>query len=69
MATEPDADAEYHGTRLVIFTAVYIPIQIICVALRYVSRYIVEGPWGLDDVGVLTSLALQLCMAGISIGE
>ena len=69
MATETDADAEYHGKRLIIFTAVYVPIQITCVALRYVSRYIVEGPWGLDDAVVLTSLVLQLCMAGISIGK
>ena len=69
MAATFDTSAEYHGNRLIIFTAIYIPVQVFCVALRYVSRYMVEGPWGLDDAVVLTSLALQICMAGISIGE
>lgn len=61
--------SEYRGKRLLIFTALFIPVQIFCVALRYLARYLVEGPWGLDDIVVLTSLAFQLCLAGISIGE
>lgn len=60
---------EYNGTKLLTFTAVFIPTQIIAVALRYLARYLVEGPWGLDDIVVLTSLALQLCMGGLSIGR
>ena len=68
MATTPETSAVYRGNRLIIFTAVYVPIQVICVALRYLSRYLVEGPWGLDDVVVMTSLVLQMCMAGLSIG-
>lgn len=52
-----------------IFAAVYLPIQVFCVGLRYLSRYLVESPWGLDDALILTSLASQMCMAGLSIGE
>ena len=59
----------YTGNKLLIFTAIFIPIQLICVALRYLSRYLVEGPWGLDDVLVLTSLASQLSLAGVSLGK
>ena len=59
----------YNGTKLLTFTAVFIPAQIIAVALRYLARYLVEGPWGLDDILVFASLSLQMCMAGLSIGR
>ena len=65
----PEVSAEYSGNRLIIFTAIFIPVQIFCVALRYFVRYSIKGPWGLDDILGLTSLLLQLCMAGLSIGE
>ena len=61
--------SEYRGRRLLIFTACFVPVQIFCVALRYLARYLVKGPWGLDDIVVFTSLTFQLCLAGISIGE
>lgn len=67
----PDSSSlspEYSGTKLLTFTAVFVPIQVVAVGLRYLARYLVEGPWGLDDVVVLTSLSLQMCMAGLSIG-
>ena len=60
---------ESNGTKLLIFSAIFIPIQIIAVTLRYIARYLVEGPWGLDDVLIFTSLSLQMCMAGLSIGR
>ena len=60
--------SEYEGTKLLTFTAVFIPIQVVAVSLRYLARYLVGGPWGLDDTVVLTSLLLQMCMAGLSIG-
>lgn len=68
-ANMAEISSEYRGRRLLIFTAGFIPVQILCVALRYLARYLVEGPWGLDDIVVLTSLAFQLCLADISIGE
>lgn len=69
MKSSPGVSEDYSGTTLVVFTAIFVPVQIFCVALRYLARYIIQGPWGLDDVLVLASLILQLCMAGISIGE
>lgn len=63
-----DTGGEYRGDRLLIFTAVFIPIQVFCVALRYLARHLVKGAWGLDDVVVLISLVIQLSKAGLSIG-
>lgn len=68
MSTASETSAVYDGHRLVVFTAVWIPVQFICVALRYLARYISSGSWGLDDILVLTSLFLQLCQAGVDIG-
>lgn len=68
METTPDTSPVYNGDKLLIFTAIYVPVQVACVALRYLSRYLVEGPWGLDDAVVMTSLLLQMCMAGLSVG-
>ena len=59
---------EYNGTKLLKFTAVFIPTQIIAVGLRYLARHVAKGTWGIDDVIVMTSLSLQMCMAGLSIG-
>ena len=60
---------EYIGWRLEIFTAFFVPIQIVAVALRYYTRWLIRGPWGWDDAIVLVSLAFQLIMAGIGIGR
>lgn len=65
----PASDGEYSGHALIIFTAIFIPVQIICVALRYLARWVIKGPWGFDDILVFISLLLQLILAGISIGE
>ena len=59
----------YIGDRLLIFTALFVPLQIFCVALRFISRYKVRTPWGLDDAVILFALAQQMGMAGISIGS
>ena len=59
---------EYNGTKLLTFTAIFIPTQIVAVALRYLARYLVKGAWGLDDILIFASLSLQMCMAGLSIG-
>lgn len=68
-ALGPESSAEYSGEKLLIFTAVFVPVQIAAVALRYLTRYLIKGAWGLDDILTLTALVLQLCMAGISIGK
>lgn len=69
VAPPPGSSPEYSGDRLIIFTAIFLPVQVLCVALRYLTRYLIKGAWGLDDAVTLSSLLLQLCMAGISIGE
>lgn len=63
----PAADTEYSGDTLLVVTVIFIPIIMLCVALRYLSRYLVCGGWGLDDVLIFTSLILQLGMAVIAI--
>lgn len=61
--------AVYSGNKLTIFTICFIPVQIVCVALRYFARHLTQASWGVDDVLVSISLISQLCMAGISIGQ
>lgn len=68
MATNSSVSAEYRGTKLLIFTAVFMPIQPICVGLRVVSRSL-NGAWGMDDIVILASLACQIGMGGITIGQ
>ena len=68
-ATFIDAPDSYSGNRLIIFTSIFVPIQIVCVAFRYLARYLVKGSWGLDDIVVMTSLIMQICLAGLCIGR
>lgn len=58
---------EYDGRRLLIFTAIYVPAQAVFVALRYLARYLVKGPWGLDDLLIFASLVLQTALGVISV--
>ncbi|KAL8847953.1 MAG: hypothetical protein Q9221_007018 [Calogaya cf. arnoldii] len=60
MSQEPPI--EYSGHKVLVFTAVFIPIQVICVALRYLSRYLKKGSWGFDDVLILASLFFQIIL-------
>jgi len=70
MASLPSSvDASYSGYRLLIFTAIWIPVLIICVALRYFARWVIKGPWRLDDALIFLSLFLQLGLAGVSIAS
>lgn len=64
----PEEVSVYIGDRLLIFTALFVPLQIFCVVLRFISRHKVHTPWGLDDAVILFALAEQMGMAGISIG-
>ena len=57
-----ETSSDYSGRKALVFTAVYIPIQVLCVALRYLSRYLVRGPWGFDDVLIMASLSFQVAM-------
>lgn len=65
MTTTPGTSAEYTRKKFIMFTTIYILIQILCIASRYVARYMV----GLDDAMIVTSLAMQSCMAGVKTGQ
>lgn len=62
-----ELSSEYSGHKALIFTALYIPTQVICVALRYLSRYLVRGSWGSDDIFIMASLVFQMAMGVICI--
>ncbi|KAF7908362.1 uncharacterized protein EAF01_004117 [Botrytis porri] len=60
-------DSTFRGNRVIVFTAIWIPVQIICIALRYVARWLIKGPWVRDDFLIFTALFLQICQAGVDI--
>jgi hypothetical protein len=61
------ADGTYTGHSLVLFTAIFIPVQVIAVALRYKARWML-AVWGFDDYIVLVSLAMQVIIGALCIG-
>jgi hypothetical protein len=62
-------DSTFRGNRVIIFTAIWIPVQIICIVLRYVARWMINGPWVKDDILIFTALFLQICQAGVDISK
>lgn len=62
-----EISSDYSGRRVFVFTAIYIPVQVIFVALRYLSRYLVRGPWGFDDILIMASLSFQVIMGTITL--
>ena len=58
------------GWRLKIFTAFFIPLQILAVALRFYARWLVIGTnFALDDGIVLVTLGFQLTLSVVGVGE
>jgi hypothetical protein len=58
------------GWRLQIFTAFFVPLQIVAVALRFYARRMVLGAhFFLEDSLVLASLAFQLALSAVGVGE
>ncbi|KAF2877639.1 hypothetical protein BDV95DRAFT_154064 [Massariosphaeria phaeospora] len=56
------------GWRLVIFTAFFIPLQIIAVALRFYARWLVVGQeFALDDALILVSFVFQLSLTAVGV--
>lgn len=62
-------NSEYIGGRLAIFIAVFTPLQVLAVALRFYARTLTERPCGVDDWLVVTSLLAQLVQAGAAVGK
>jgi hypothetical protein len=52
-------DWETDGNKALIFTAIFLVVQAICVVMRYVSRWISQLPWGLDDALIVTSFIMS----------
>jgi len=72
LSTLPASDASDSGTigpEPAIFTAIWLPVQIFFVGLRYYSRSISRRSWALDDILVLISLAFQIAIAGLTFGN
>ncbi|KAK4693586.1 hypothetical protein P7C71_g3843, partial [Lecanoromycetidae sp. Uapishka_2] len=68
MAAISVASAEYRGNKLLVFTAIFMPVQIICVSLRLLARNL-KGALGWDDLVILASLACQLGTGGAAIDK
>ncbi|KAM3079650.1 hypothetical protein ACMFMG_006063 [Clarireedia jacksonii] len=67
MVVPLEDDSTWRGNRVITFTIIWIPVQILCVSLRYVARYMIKGPWVKDDILIFTALFLQMCQAGVDI--
>lgn len=62
-------DATWRGNRVITFTIIWIPVQIFCVLLRYIARWMIKGPWVKDDILIFTALFLQFGQAGVDISK
>lgn len=57
------------GWRLQIFTAFFIPLHVLAVALRFYARWLVVGTkFSLDDGIVLVTLAFLVTLSVIGVG-
>ncbi|KAH7310812.1 hypothetical protein B0I35DRAFT_514802 [Stachybotrys elegans] len=61
-------DNEYIGWRLEIAIGIFIPLQIVCVGLRFYDRTLTRRDYGWDDGFIVASLIDQLVLCGIAIG-
>lgn len=61
--------SEYIGYRLEVFIAVFIPIQLIAVALRFYARSLTVQKYDGGDWLISAALIGQLVAAGIAISE
>jgi hypothetical protein len=64
-----DVDSTYGGHSALVFTGIFLALQLIVVWLRYITKLIVRVKWGYDDILVLVSLVLQIGLAGIAFGK
>lgn len=62
--------SEYIEWRLVVFTSIFVPLQIVVVALRvYARRLAISHRFGLEDTLILLALALQVILSAVIVGE
>ena len=67
--SQPVPSSEYVGNRVFVFSIIFIPVQIICVLLRFLARYLIKKSWGFDDLIIVVSLIFQLSQAALCIGR
>ncbi|KAL1969204.1 hypothetical protein VTN77DRAFT_458 [Rasamsonia byssochlamydoides] len=59
-------DGTYRGHTLIVFTAIFIPVQFLAVSLRYWARWMLRA-WGFDDYIILVSLLMQIIIGMLCI--
>lgn len=64
-----DVDPTYGGHSALVFTGIFLTLQLIVVWLRYITKLIVRVKWGYDDILVLVTLVLQIGLAAIAFGK
>lgn len=62
-------DSEFIGNRLTIFVAVFTPLQLLTVVLRFYARSLTAHRYGVDDWLVMAALLGQFVATGIAIGQ
>jgi hypothetical protein len=67
MTAASDASS-YSGQSALAFTAIFLVLQVTFVSLRYITKLLVKGRWGYDDILVAISLVLEIGLATIAIG-
>ncbi|KAI1821503.1 hypothetical protein F4861DRAFT_518656, partial [Xylaria intraflava] len=61
--------SEYAGWKVYVFLAVFTPLVILFVGLRFYARYLSAARYGLEDWLILVALAAQLVETGIFIAS
>lgn len=65
----PEYLYEYVGTKLIVIASIFIPLEVLFVALRTYSRSLVKSRMGVDDVLIWFSLLVCLVLCIESIGK
>lgn len=69
MSSEADLSPEYTGYRLEAFIAVFTPLCIVAVALRFYARSLVVSKYDMGDWLIIAALVGQIVAGGIAIGK
>jgi hypothetical protein len=59
----PEYLREYSGHQLTVAAIVFIPLNIIFVAIRFFSRHLTKAPLGLDDILIIPGLILCVTLS------
>ena len=60
---------EYNGNSPVVVAIVFIVLEVVCVALRFLARRISKTAWGADDSLIIPGAISCLSVIGCSLGE